>query len=98
MSNSKVSRLLKREAILEIPCKTGVRFLITSSDVIHSWAIPSLGVKVDALPGRLNQSFSLIKRLGLFSGQCSEICGMNHSFMPILIKSESLKTFLSEVI
>jgi len=70
---------------------------VTSADVIHSWAIPSMGCKVDALPGRLNQIYVLPKRLGLFTGQCSEICGTNHSFMPILAWVLSSKEFIKKI-
>ena len=84
IENSNTLRLLKTNEILYLPAKTRIRNIVTSSDVIHSWTIPSIGVKVDALPGRLNQIFLFSKRLGLFSGQCSEICGTNHSFIPIL--------------
>jgi cytochrome c oxidase subunit 2 len=60
-------------------------FLITSSDVLHSWAVPSLGIKSDACPGRINQIIMASNRLGIFYGQCSEICGVYHAFMPIVI-------------
>lgn len=79
-------RLLSSSSDLYIPVNTVTRFLITSTDVIHSFAIPSLGLKVDAVPGRINQLFSNPSRVGSFFGQCSEICGSNHSFMPISIK------------
>jgi cytochrome c oxidase subunit 2 len=71
--------------------------LITAADVLHSWAVPSLGVKVDGTPGRLNQTSFLINRPGLFYGQCSEICGANHSFMPIVIERVPTKNFISWV-
>lgn len=67
--------------------------LITSGDVIHSWAVSSLGVKVDAIPGRLNQLGFFIKHPGVFYGQCSEICGANHSFIPIVIEAVPLEVF-----
>ena len=70
---------------LYLPVEKTVRALVTSSDVLHSWAIPSLGVKVDACPGRLNQINFMINRVGFYFGQCSEICGLNHGFMPISI-------------
>nr|YP_001837113.1 cytochrome c oxidase subunit II [Walchia hayashii]BAG24169.1 cytochrome oxidase subunit 2 [Walchia hayashii] len=70
-----------------LPTKSPIRFLITSTDVIHSWAMPSMGMKMDAMPGRMNQFSSTISRSGMYSGQCSEICGMKHSFMPITISS-----------
>nr|UZZ43911.1 cytochrome c oxidase subunit II [Ecnomus sp. XG-2021] len=70
-----------------IPMKIYIRSLISSSDVIHAWTIPTLAIKVDALPSRINQSLFYVNRPGLFFGQCSEICGVNHSFMPICIES-----------
>jgi cytochrome c oxidase subunit 2 len=95
IETSKLRRLLKTRDFLNIPALSSIRVLVSSIDVIHSWAVPSIGVKVDALPGRLNQTFISSKRLGLFSGQCSEICGTNHSFIPILIKSTTPKEFIS---
>jgi len=83
------TRLLEVDKPLWLPVQTHIRFMITSADVIHSWAVPSLGVKVDAVPGRLNQTFLFINNSGLFFGQCSEICGANHGFMPIQIISVS---------
>nr|UBU96192.1 cytochrome c oxidase subunit 2 [Meloe poggii] len=80
-------RLLDVDNRMIVPFKTQVRMLVTAADVIHSWTIPSLGVKIDATPGRLNQTNFLSNRPGLFYGQCSEICGANHSFMPIVIES-----------
>nr|YP_009107071.1 cytochrome c oxidase subunit II [Oxytate striatipes]AIT96919.1 cytochrome c oxidase subunit II [Oxytate striatipes] len=80
-----IFRLLNVDNCLVIPFMTNVRMIVSSMDVIHSWTIPSLGVKVDAIPGRLNQLFMSFNRMGLFFGQCSEICGANHSFMPILM-------------
>lgn len=81
----KHERLLKVDNSLYLPVKTKVRFLITSADVLHSWAVPALGIKLDACPGRLNQTSTYIKRPGNFYGQCSEICGVNHGFMPISV-------------
>jgi len=86
-------RLLEVDKRLVIPFKNPIRALITSNDVLHSWAIPSLGIKMDAVPGRLNQTSFLIKRTGLFYGQCSEICGANHRFMPIVIESIPFSPF-----
>jgi cytochrome c oxidase subunit 2 len=86
-------RLLTVDNHLFIPTLTNVRAMVTSADVIHSWAIPSLGVKIDACPGRLNQTSLFIKREGIYYGQCSEICGVNHGFMPIgIVSTESLLT------
>nr|NP_775067.1 cytochrome c oxidase subunit II [Triops cancriformis]QCZ36064.1 cytochrome c oxidase subunit II [Triops cancriformis]BAC53596.1 cytochrome c oxidase subunit II [Triops cancriformis] len=90
-------RLLDVDNRLVIPFNTQVRLLVTAADVLHSWTIPSLGVKVDAVPGRLNQLSLFINRPGLFFGQCSEICGANHSFMPIVIESIHTKNFLNWV-
>nr|AEP27670.1 cytochrome c oxidase subunit II [Doydirhynchus austriacus] len=87
-------RLLDVDNRIVIPFKTQIRMLVTSADVIHSWTIPSLGVKIDATPGRLNQISFSSNRSGLFFGQCSEICGANHSFMPIVIESISPKYFM----
>jgi heme/copper-type cytochrome/quinol oxidase subunit 2 len=67
--------------------------LITSVDVLHSWAVPAFGIKMDAVPGRLNQVSLFIKREGVFYGQCSEICGVNHGFMPIAVKVVGLDLF-----
>nr|WQB38558.1 cytochrome c oxidase subunit II [Acanalonia sp.] len=78
-----------------MPFSTKMRMILTSSDVIHSWTIPSLGVKMDAVPGRLNQISMMINKPGVFFGQCSEICGTNHSFMPIVVESISMKKFFS---
>nr|YP_009860223.1 cytochrome oxidase c subunit 2 [Neoplocaederus obesus]QKW88540.1 cytochrome c oxidase subunit II [Neoplocaederus obesus] len=80
-------RLLDVDNRMVIPYETQTRILVTAADVVHSWTVPSLGVKIDATPGRLNQVGFLINRAGLFYGQCSEICGANHSFMPIVIES-----------
>nr|WMQ72152.1 cytochrome oxidase subunit II [Okanagodes gracilis] len=88
-------RLIEVDNRLVMPFNTQIRLMITSSDVLHSWALPSLGIKVDAVPGRLNQSAVLINRPGLIFGQCSEICGSNHSFMPIVIESVDSNLFLS---
>nr|AEP27514.1 cytochrome c oxidase subunit II [Barynotus obscurus] len=82
-------RLLDVDNRMVIPFMTQIRLIVTSADVIHSWTIPSLGVKIDGTPGRLNQAGISINRTGLLYGQCSEICGSNHSFMPIVIESIS---------
>nr|ABE47800.1 cytochrome c oxidase II [Erysichton palmyra tasmanica]ABE47802.1 cytochrome c oxidase II [Erysichton palmyra tasmanica] len=90
-------RLLDVDNRIIIPMNNNIRMLITATDVIHSWTIPALGVKVDANPGRLNQTSFFINRPGIFFGQCSEICGANHSFMPITIESISIKNFINWV-
>lgn len=87
-------RLLDVDHRLVLPVQKNVRGLVTGGDVIHCWALPSVGVKADAVPGRLNQvNFSVI-RSGVFYGQCSEICGANHSFMPIVVEVLSPVLFL----
>jgi cytochrome c oxidase subunit 2 len=88
-------RLLEVDNRVVLPSNTHIRVLVTAADVLHSWAIPSLGVKVDACPGRLNQVFVFLKRQGTFYGQCSEICGVNHGFMPIVIQSVSYEYYLN---
>nr|YP_008816189.1 cytochrome c oxidase subunit II [Retinia pseudotsugaicola]AGZ92354.1 cytochrome c oxidase subunit II [Retinia pseudotsugaicola] len=93
--NSNNFRLLDVDNRIVIPMNNQIRILITATDVIHSWTVPSLGVKVDANPGRLNQTNFFINRSGIFYGQCSEICGANHSFMPIVIERISIKNFIN---
>lgn len=83
-------RLLEVDNRVVLPTTTHVRVLITAADVLHSWAIPSFGIKVDACPGRLNQTSVFLKREGVFYGQCSEICGVNHGFMPIVVEAITL--------
>ena len=78
-------RLLETNKRVLLPSNTHLRLLVTSVDVLHSWTIPSFGVKVDACPGRLNQVNVFLKRIGMFFGQCSEICGVSHGFMPIAL-------------
>nr|YP_009000558.1 cytochrome c oxidase subunit II [Hyperolius marmoratus]BAO42913.1 chytochrome c oxidase subunit II [Hyperolius marmoratus] len=87
-------RLLEVDNRMITPTNMAVRMLITAEDVLHSWAMPSLGVKADAIPGRLNQSTFLISHPGLYYGQCSEICGANHSYMPIVIEALPIKEFM----
>nr|ALO64809.1 cytochrome c oxidase subunit II [Nomada fabriciana] len=86
-------RLLDVDNRLIIPMNMIIRLIVTSFDVIHSWTVPSLGIKMDATPGRINQMNLFCYRPGIYYGQCSEICGMNHSFMPIVIESTSLNNF-----
>nr|YP_010024737.1 cytochrome c oxidase subunit II [Pseudothemis zonata]QOQ35028.1 cytochrome c oxidase subunit II [Pseudothemis zonata] len=88
-------RLLEVDNRTTLPMQTQIRMLITAADVLHSWTIPTLGVKVDATPGRLNQTSFYLSRPGVFFGQCSEICGANHSFMPIMIESVNIKSFIN---
>lgn len=88
-------RLLDVDNRTVLPINTQIRVLIRAADVIHSWTVPALGVKADAIPGRLNQVSFLINRPGLFYGQCSEICGANHRFIPIVVESVSVNSFLN---
>nr|QZP41086.1 cytochrome c oxidase subunit 2 [Geoscapheus dilatatus] len=88
-------RLLDVDNRASLPMNTFIRIIITATDVLHSWTVPSLGIKADATPGRLNQTSFLINRPGVFYGQCSEICGANHSFMPIVIESISTNKFIN---
>nr|QBZ38175.1 cytochrome c oxidase subunit II [Sogata hakonensis] len=97
-SNLKNFRLLEVDNRMKAPFLTQIRMIFTSSDVLHSWTIPSMGIKMDAIPGRLNQSSLMIKKPGLFMGQCSEICGTNHSFMPIMMESIKLNKFIKWII
>nr|UYI30614.1 cytochrome c oxidase subunit 2 [Aquatica sp. a XF-2022] len=90
-------RLLEVDNRLVLPINTQIRMMISSSDVIHSWTIPSSSVKIDATPGRLNQTTFFMNRIGVFFGQCSEICGTNHSFMPIVVESILPKYFIEWV-
>nr|YP_010003277.1 cytochrome c oxidase subunit II [Meteorus pulchricornis]ACY09462.1 cytochrome c oxidase subunit II [Meteorus pulchricornis]QHS69753.1 cytochrome c oxidase subunit II [Meteorus pulchricornis]WCB99544.1 cytochrome c oxidase subunit 2 [Meteorus pulchricornis] len=90
-------RLLDVDNRMILPNKFKVRGLVSSIDVIHSWSMPSLGIKVDATPGRINQMIIYMNRSGLFFGQCSEICGLNHSFMPIVLESVNISNFLNWV-
>nr|BBA21809.1 cytochrome c oxidase subunit II [Nipponoluciola cruciata] len=90
-------RLLEVDNRLVLPVNTQIRMMVSSSDVIHSWTIPSSSVKIDATPGRLNQTTFFMNRIGVFFGQCSEICGTNHSFMPIVVESVLPKYFISWV-
>jgi cytochrome c oxidase subunit 2 len=90
-------RLLEVDNRVVLPVHTPVRVLITSADVLHCWAVPSLGVKCDAVPGRLNQISVFINREGIFYGQCSEICGTNHGFMPIVVEGVTADNYLQWV-
>ena len=88
-------RLLDVDNRTVVPLRAQVRVLVGATDVIHSWAVPRLGVKVDGVPGRLNQTRFQARRPGLFYGQCSEICGANHSFIPIVVEGVSTRDFLT---
>jgi len=87
-------RLLEVDNRLILPINVTLRFVITSADVLHSWALPELGIKVDAVPGRLNQFITLICKPGVYYGQCSELCGVSHGFMPIVIQAVPYDVFI----
>nr|YP_007890081.1 cytochrome c oxidase subunit II [Salamandrella tridactyla]YP_626611.1 cytochrome c oxidase subunit II [Salamandrella keyserlingii]ABC56024.1 cytochrome c oxidase subunit 2 [Salamandrella keyserlingii]AFS66697.1 cytochrome c oxidase subunit II [Salamandrella keyserlingii]AFS66710.1 cytochrome c oxidase subunit II [Salamandrella keyserlingii]AFS66723.1 cytochrome c oxidase subunit II [Salamandrella keyserlingii]AFS66749.1 cytochrome c oxidase subunit II [Salamandrella keyserlingii] len=86
-------RLLEVDNRMVVPMESPIRMLISAEDVLHSWAIPSMGIKTDAIPGRLNQTTFIASRPGVYYGQCSEICGANHSFMPIVVEATPLNYF-----
>lgn len=86
-------RLLEVDNRLVLPFRQVIRVLVRSRDVIHAWAIPGLGLKMDAVPGRINQIFTFISRPGIYYGQCSEICGANHRFMPIVVEAVRYSSF-----
>nr|YP_009114327.1 cytochrome c oxidase subunit II [Garrulax perspicillatus]AHL16780.1 cytochrome c oxidase subunit II [Garrulax perspicillatus] len=88
-------RLLEVDHRMIVPTGSTIRVIVTADDVLHSWAVPTLGVKTDAIPGRLNQTSFLTPRPGVYYGQCSEICGANHSFMPIVVEAVPLANFES---
>jgi cytochrome c oxidase subunit 2 len=90
-------RLLDVDNKVVVPVDTHIRLIVTGADVIHSFAVPSLGLKVDSVPGRLNQASILTERTGTFYGQCSEICGVYHGFMPIAVESVSVQDYLAWV-
>jgi len=90
-------RLLEVDNRVILPIKMHIRLLVSAADVLHSWSVPSFGVKVDACPGRLSQASLFLKRSGVYYGQCSEICGVNHGFMPIVVKGVSTTLFTSWV-
>ena len=87
------ARLLEVDNRVVLPVDTSIRMLVTAADVLHSWTIPALGLKIDAVPGRLNQLAMQCSRVGTFYGQCSEICGANHSFIPIVIEAVPVEVF-----
>lgn len=96
--NRDLFRLLYTDNSVYLPVNTFIRLLITSYDVIHSWTIQTLGLKIDAIPGRLNQITTTSERCGVFFGQCSEICGRNHSFIPITIKLVKIPVFINQLL
>ena len=88
-------RLLEVDHRLGRPIDTHIRMIVTAADVLHAWTIPSFGVKIDACPGRLNQVSRFVTRPGVFYGQCSEICGVNHGFMPIAVEAMTLTDYMT---
>jgi heme/copper-type cytochrome/quinol oxidase subunit 2 len=82
---------------LVLPTRANILFLITSADVLHSWAVPSLGIKTDAIPGRLNYLSTMTPYSGVYYGQCSEICGTNHRFIPIVLEFIPIRNYLDYV-
>lgn len=95
LTQSGLPRLLEVDNRLVLPLDIDIRVITHSTDVIHAWCVPSLGLKMDAVPGRLNQVYLKIDRAGIFYGQCREICGANHRFMPIVVEAVDRKTFYS---
>lgn len=87
-------RLLDTDTSIVVPVDTHVRFIVTANDVLHSFTVPSLGIKIDATPGRLNQVSALIQRTGVYYGQCSELCGVNHALMPIKVECVPIADFV----
>ena len=88
-------RLLEVDNRVVVPTNTHIRVIVTAADVLHCWAVPSFGFKIDACPGRLNQSSIYVQREGVYYGQCSEICGVNHGFMPIVVEAVALNDYVS---
>jgi cytochrome c oxidase subunit 2 len=86
-------RLLEVDNQVVVPIDTNIRVLVTSEDVLHAWAVPAFGVKIDTVPGHLNETWMRIERPGTYYGQCSELCGVNHGFMPIAVKAVSKEEF-----
>jgi cytochrome c oxidase subunit 2 len=91
-------RLLATDNAMVVPVGVPVRLLVTSSDVIHSWAMPSFGVKEDAVPGRINEGWFIVREAGVYYGQCSELCGLNHAYMPIELRAVSPEEYNAWVV
>jgi len=86
-------RLLATDNVIVLPIEQNIRLLVTAEDVLHSWAMPAFGVKMDAVPGRINETWMRIEKEGMYYGQCSELCGARHGFMPIAIKAVSMEEY-----
>lgn len=91
-------RLLEVDHRRVVPMNSKIRVLVTAADVLHSWTVPSIGIKADAVPGRLNQLRFISKIPGVFYGQCSEICGANHSFIPIVLEVVDTNSFIKWIL
>ena len=87
------SRLLSTDTKVVLPIDTNIQIIVTGGDVIHAWAVPALGVKIDAVPGRLNETWTRIEKPGVYYGQCSELCGKDHAYMPIEIHAVTKEEF-----
>jgi len=94
IDSERAVRLIDVDNRVVVPAQEHIRALITSRDVLHSWALPSLGVKIDAIPGRLNQFVFMVILNSVIHGQCREICGVNHSFIPIVMEAVNLSDLL----
>ena len=90
-------RLLEVDNRLVVPVDTNIRLLVTAEDVLHSWAVPAFGIKIDAVPGRLNETWMRVEREGVYYGQCSELCGVRHGYMPVAVEAVSKDAFASWV-
>ena len=86
-------RLLETDQAVVLPVETNIKILVTSTDVIHSWALPAYGIKQDAIPGRLRETWVRINKVGTYFGQCSELCGQGHAFMPIKVQAVTKADF-----
>jgi cytochrome c oxidase subunit II len=86
-------RLLTTDNAIVLPVQTNIQVLVTATDVLHSWAVPSFGVKMDGVPGRINETWFRIEEPGMYYGQCSELCGDLHGFMPIMVRAVSKEEF-----
>jgi len=86
-------RLLEVDNRVVVPVDTTVRVLVTAGDVVHSWAMPAFGIKTDAVPGRINETWFKVSKPGIYHGQCSELCGVNHGFMPIVVEVVSKEEY-----
>ena len=92
-------RLLAVDNVVVVPVNKVVKVLITANDVLHAWALPSFGVKRDAMPGRINETWFKAEKIGTYYGQCSELCGIKHAFMPIevrVVSDEDYQEWLSD--